>query len=150
GNDPLKWRTNVTTYARVKYANVYSGVDLFYYGNQGQLEYDFVVQPGADPSRIALDIDVDVVPAHRTLYTVAENGDLVVGTKGGEVVFRKPAVYQPSTAYGQPARDVLEGKYVIKGDQIVTFEIASYDKTRPLVIDPTLIYSTYLGGSDAD
>jgi hypothetical protein len=63
GNDPHKWRTNAPTYARVKYANVYPGVDLVYYGNQGRLEYDFVVQPGADPSRIALDIDASLVSA---------------------------------------------------------------------------------------
>src|SRR6266568_1543652 len=63
GNDPHKWRTNVPTYARVKYESVYPGVDLVYYGNQGQLEYDFVVQPGADPSRIALDVGASLVPA---------------------------------------------------------------------------------------
>jgi hypothetical protein len=99
GNDPHKWRTNVPTYARVKYANVYPGVDLVYYGNQGRLEYDFVVQPGADPSQITLDIEASLVPApgHPSwaLLRVAENGDLVVGTKGSEVVFRKPVVYQP-------------------------------------------------------
>jgi hypothetical protein len=154
GNDPKKWRTNVPTYARVKYANVYPGVDLVYYGNQGQLEYDFVVQPGADPSRIALDIEPSLVPApgHPSWapLRVAENGDLVVGTKGGEVVFRKPIVYQPATDSGQWTRDLVEGKYVIRAGQQITFDIASYDKTRPLVIDPTLVYSTYLGGSQFD
>jgi hypothetical protein len=154
GNNPKKWRTNVPTYARVKYANVYPGVDLVYYGNQGQLEYDFVVQPGADPSRIALDIEASLVSApgrpRGAPLRVAENGDLVMGTDGSEVVFRKPVVYQPATDSGQRTRDIVEGKYVIRADQQVTFDIASYDKMRPLVIDPTLVYSTYLGGSNDD
>jgi Beta-propeller repeat len=154
GNDPYKWRTNVPTYARVKYANVYPGVDLVYYGNQGQLEYDFVVQPGADPSRIVLDVGASLVPTRgRPSWAplrVAENGDLVVGIEDGEIVFHKPVVYQPATDYGQRTRDILEGKYVIRAGQQVSFEIASYDKTRPLVIDPTLVYSTYLGGSDEE
>src|SRR5262249_33908469 len=154
GNDPHKWRTNVPTYARVKYANVYQGVDLVYYGHQGQLEYDFVVQPGADPSRIGLDIGAGLAPARGrprggSLH-VAENGDLVVGTEGSEVVFHKPVVYQPATDHGQRTRDMLEGKYVIRAGQQVTFDIASYDKTRPLVIDPILVYSSYLGGSGDD
>jgi hypothetical protein len=154
GNDPHKWRTNVPTYARVKYANVYPGVDLVYYGNQGQLEYDFVVQPGADPNQIALDIGAGLMlarggPRGAPLH-VAENGDLVVGTKGSEVVFRKPVIYQPATDSGQRTRDIVEGKYVIRAGQQVTFDIASYDETRPLVIDPTLVYSSYLGGSGED
>jgi hypothetical protein len=78
---------------------------------------------------------------------MAENGDLVVGTEGSEVVFRKPIVYQPAGDSGQWTRDIVEGKYVIRPGQQVTFDIASYDKTRPLVIDPMLAYSTYLGGS---
>jgi hypothetical protein len=154
GNDPKKWRTNVPTYARVKYANVYPGVDLVYYGNPGQLEYDFVVQPGADPSRIALDIEASLVSARESPswvpLRVAENGDLVVGTEGSEVVFRQPVVYQPVTDSGPRTRDIVEGKYVIRAGQQVTFDIASYDKTRPLVIDPTLVYSSYLGGSGQD
>jgi Beta-propeller repeat len=73
-----------------------------------------------------------------------------VGTEGSEVVFRKPVVYQPATDSGQRTRDIVEGKYVIRAGQRVTFAIASYDKTRPLVIDPTLVYSAHLGGSDPD
>ena len=85
GNDPKKWRTNVPNYAKVKYANVYPGVDLVYYGNQRQLEYDFVVQPGADPRQIVLDVGAGLVPAQGHLQGVPlrvdPTGDLVVGTE---------------------------------------------------------------------
>jgi hypothetical protein len=155
GKDPKKWRTNVPNYAKVKYANVYPGVDLVYYGNQGQLEYDFVVQPGADPAQIALDVGAGFAPpaarlqphlrgqdAHATAgetpaLRIDAKGDLVVGTDGGEVIFHKPVVYQPATDHGQRTTEVVDGKYALKGSR-VAFEVASYDKTRPLVIDPTL------------
>jgi hypothetical protein len=122
GNDPTKWRTNVPNYAKVKYANVYPGVDLVYYGNQGQLEYDFVVQPGADPRSIQLAVVSDepvgsqqkAVGSELEAQDLAEGqsaidnrkssipaalhvsaaGDLVVGTGGGELTFHKPVVYQ--------------------------------------------------------
>jgi hypothetical protein len=107
GNDPTKWRTNVPNYAKVRYANVYPGVDLVYYGNQGQLEYDFVVQPSADPRHIVLDVGAGLAPPARapqaTALHVNATGDLVVGTDGGEVIFHKPVVYQPSTDY-EPRR----------------------------------------------
>ena len=121
GNDPKKWSTNVPNYARVKYANVYPGVDLMYYGDQGKLEYDFLVQPGANPAQIALDLRAGLAltparlrgqDAHATAGEIPRprrdgapalrldgNGDLVVGTDGGEVVFHKPVVYQPFTSY---------------------------------------------------
>ena len=99
GNDPKKWRTNVANYAKVKYANVYPGVDLVYYGNQRQLEYDFVVQPGADPNQIALNVGAGLVPVpgrpQGVPLRIDANGDLVVATEGGEVIFHKPVVYQP-------------------------------------------------------
>jgi hypothetical protein len=158
GNDPKKWRTNVSNYAKVKYANVYPGVDLAYYGNQGKLEYDFVVQPGADPRAITLDLETDQSKIKSQKSKIDKNGDLVVGTDGSEIIFHKPVVYQPAT-YNQPRtenqeprttnKELVEGKYVVKGDK-VSFEVASYDKRRPLVIDPVLAYSTYLGGSSDD
>ena len=152
GNDPAKWHTNVPNYAKVKYANVYPGVDLVYYGNQGQLEYDFVVHPGADPRQIALEVGAVREPpgAHRDApLRVDGNGDLVLGTEAGQLILRKPVVYQRGTDHGQPTTDVVEGGYALKGNRI-TFELARYDKTRPLVIDPTLVYSTYLGGNFRD
>jgi hypothetical protein len=285
GNDPNKWRTNVPTYGRVRYENIYPGVDLVYYGKKGgQLEYDFVVAPGADPGAIRLAIDAErqvsseqkavgrrqslvasrqwsgvahkgpgtaddvgnsghVIPqskiqnrkskipragpvatdhAPRTTDStqskiqnrksktssslrIAANGDLIVTAEGGEARFHKPVVYQMesirlrrnssqstvkskvakkesrqlfpqggisgelqlpvqtrqrTTNNGQRTstnpkskiqnRKLTDGRYVLKSDGEVTFEIAPYDRTRPLIIDPVLSYSTYLGGSDMD
>lgn len=104
GNDPKKWRTNVPNYAKVRYANVYPGVDLVYYGNQGQLEYDFVVRPGADPRQIALGVEgirESPRPRHDTPLRVDTDGDLVVRTDGGEVVFHQPVIYQPGPGLGR-------------------------------------------------
>ncbi len=160
GNDPKKWRTDVPTYARVKYENVYPGVDLVYYGNQGQLEYDFVVVPGAEPSAIKLHVQ------GATGSRVDGRGDLVVDVGGKEVRFHKPIVYQPVAAlyerqdgmavadrgHHESAADrhFLDGRYVLRADNQVGFEVAAYDRTKPLIIDPVLRYSTYLGGSDFD
>jgi hypothetical protein len=154
GNDPTKWRTSVPNYAKVKYANVYPGVDLVYYGNQGRLEYDFVVQPGADPRQIALQIVAPASSRHAAKLAALRldpNGDLVVDTDGGEIAFDKAVVYQPATYYEPRTKnqEPVDGRYVVK-DNHITFEVASYDKTRPLVIDPALAYSTYLGGSGED
>jgi len=129
GNDPKKWRTNVSNYAKVKYSDVYPGVDLVYYGNQGKLEYDFVVRPGADPRQIALQL---VAPASSrsnaakmAALRLDGNGDLVVGTDGGEIIFHKPVVLQPGTYYEPRAnnqeprttnKELVEGKYALKGN----------------------------------
>jgi hypothetical protein len=147
GNDPGKWRTNVSTYARVKYAKVYPGVDLIYYGNQRQLEFDLVVQPGGDPNAVRLDFRT-AVNGKQTALRINEKGDLVVG----EVIFHKPVVYQPTTKDETRAtpEGAIDGKFVLTGAQQVGFQIATYDRSKPLVIDPTLAYSTYLGGNDDD
>ena len=258
GNDPKKWRTHVPTYGRVRYENVYPGVDLVYYGNKGgQLEYDFVVAPGADLGPIALAIDVEgqvsssqkavgrggssmestvdssqltvkskvakkesrelfpqgrisvqlqsptqsrqrtTDPGPRTSANpksqiqnrkskispslrIVANGDLIVTTTDGDVRFHKPVVYQMQStvdssqltvesrgAMGRASSDhgpraaanpkskirnpkLIDGRYILTSDGEVTFEIAPYDRTRPLIIDPVLSYSTYLGGSDMD
>jgi hypothetical protein len=156
GRDPRKWHSNVPNYARVKYTNVYSGVDLVYYGDQRQLEYDFVVKPGADPHRIALALQFRFVKSNNhSALRIDRDGDLVVGSDAGEVRLHKPVVYQAATAdaalttVGITSRHFVQGKYLLKGNRI-TFEVASYDKTKPLVIDPVLAYSTYLGGSGGD
>jgi Big-like domain-containing protein/beta-propeller repeat-containing protein len=140
GNDPAKWRTNVPTYARVQYHAVYPGVDLVYYGNQRQLEHDFIVAAGANPGAITLRLK----GAKKLSLDV--QGDLVLKTKNGEVRFQKPVIYQEVNG----ARQEVTGGYTLKGKDRVGFEVAAYDATKPLVIDPGLLYSTYLGGSGTD
>jgi len=177
GNDPKKWRTNVPNYAKVAYKNVYPGVDLVYYGNQGQLEYDFVVAPGADPKAIRLGIETgnskletsqsSVVGSQ---LSVAQNGDLVIATEEGEIRLHRPLVYQFENPKSKiQNRKFLDGHYVLRpvGPDLakpksnpstdgenpkyeVAFEIGKYDASRPLIIDPVLSYSTYLGGSGND
>ena len=140
GNDPAKWRTNISTYAKVRYEGVYPGVDLVYYGNQGQLEYDFVVAPGADPGLVTLAFE-----GAREVHIDAR-GELVLGVEGGEVRQHKPVVYQEVAGVKQE----VAGRYVMKGKRQVGFRVAAYDPSRPLIIDPVLVYSTYLGGSGTD
>jgi hypothetical protein len=140
GNDPATWRTNVPTYAKVHYQGLYPGIDLIYYGNGHQLEYDFVVGSGADPDRILLDVQ----GAHK--LELDAQGDLVLHTAAGVIRQRKPVIYQEVDG----ARREVAGGYVLKGAHRVGFHVAAYDTTRPLVIDPVLFYSTYLGGSADD
>ena len=140
GNDPAKWRTNIPTYAKVKYEGVYPGVDLVYYGNHGQLEYDFVVAPGADPRLVTLAFE-----GAREVHIDAR-GELVLGVEGGEVRQHKPVVYQEVAGVKQE----VAGRYVMNGKRQVGFRVADYDASLPLIIDPVLVYSTYLGGSSFD
>jgi len=140
GKDPSNWRTNIPSYARVKYTDVYPGVDLVFYGNQRRLEYDFIVAPGADPKAIALNVE-----GARKLR-VNSRGDLLVGVSGGEVQLQKPVVYQQIRG----ERREIAGSYAITGDHQVTFAVAKYDSSEPLVVDPVLVYSTYLGGESDD
>jgi Big-like domain-containing protein/beta-propeller repeat-containing protein len=139
GNDPAKWRTNVPTYAKVKYEGIYSGIDLVYYGNQRQLEYDFIVAAGADPHRIQF----DVRGAKRIRRD--SHGDLVLKMGDDEIRWHKPVVYQEKNG----TRQEIAARYAITDTNRVGFELAKYDASRPLYIDP-LIYSTYLGGSYGD
>jgi hypothetical protein len=139
GADARRWRLGIPTYGRVRYRNVYPGVDLVYYGNQGELEYDFVVKPGGDPSAIRLrfegaDLSLDA------------SGDVVGLVPGGEVRMRKPVLYQEV----EGRRVDVTGSWVVAGAGDASFQIAEYDASRPLVIDPILSYSTYLGGSGDD
>src|SRR5216117_574822 len=141
GKDPAKWRTNVPTYAKVHNRAVYPGIDLVYYGNQRQLEYDFVVSPGADPERIVLGFQ----GAER--LEINAEGELVLHAAGGVIRQRVPVIYQEIDG----VRTKIEGRYVLKDAHRVGFQVAAYDPSRPLVIDPTLVYAaTYLGGNDAD
>jgi hypothetical protein len=140
GNDPEKWHANLPHYARVHYQNVYPGIDLAYYGKQRQLEYDFIVKPGADPNQIRLGFD-----GAKEIW-IDENGDLVLTTEGGDVRQHKPVIYQEVAG----SREEVAGSYVVKANGEVGFEIGAYDRSQPLVIDPVLSYSTYLGGDSYD
>ena len=142
GNNPSKWHRDIPQFARVRYEGVYPGVDLVYYGNQGQLEYDFEVAPGADPKTIAFQFQGPQRPH------LDSNGDLVLATDGGQVRLKAPRIYQ--SVGGQVDSDgqqPVAGHFVVRHDGKVGFEVAAYDRTRVLVIDPVLTYSTYLGGS---
>jgi hypothetical protein len=140
GRDPAKWHTNVPTYARVRYRNVYPGIDLVYYGNHRQLEYDFALAPGADPSQIRFEI------TGANQIELDAEGNLVLQTASGELHFQSPVIYQDS----QGQRATVAGSYVVNDATHVAFQVAQYDPSKPLVIDPVLVYSTYLGGSGDD
>ncbi len=142
GNDPRQWHTGVPTFGRVGFHEVYRGVDLVYYGNQRHLEYDFVVAPHADPKQIQLRF----AGAQGVHLNAA--GDLIVRTSEGALTWRKPTVYQ-SGATGKHA--VVAARFRLKslpnGQTGVRFALGRYDNARPIVIDPVLVYSTYLGGT---
>jgi hypothetical protein len=137
GNNPEKWRTDVPTYAKVICRGVYPGVDLLYYGRQRQLEYDFQLSPGADPRAIKLRFE-----GAQSLHLDAD-GRLVLRVAGGEVRLQKPTVYQPTGG----GRTGIEGRYEIKGGNVVGFRLGAFDARQPLVIDPVLSYATYLGSN---
>jgi hypothetical protein len=185
GNDPGKWHTSVPTYAKVRYTGIYPGIDLVYYGNpsaDGQLEYDFVVAPGADPGVIALDVAAGLSrhPSSKSggipirsgqvppPLQIAADGDVVIKTDGGEIRFHKPVVYQGQDSGfrirdsgaknpQQPAasnrkspitnRKSIGACFRLDAQNRIHFALGAYDHTRPLVIDPVLAYSTFLGGS---
>jgi hypothetical protein len=133
GNDPKNWHAGVPTYGKVSYTSVYPGIDLVFYGNQSQLEYDFVVAPGADPGQIAWQIE-------GARIAVDGEGNLQLAAPDGPVGFKKPVLYQMD---GKKKISV-DGRYVVAGNQ-VRFALGSYDRSKPLVIDPVLTYLTYLG-----
>jgi hypothetical protein len=135
GTDRSKWSRNIPTYTKVRYAGVYPGVDLVYYGNQKQLEYDFVVAPGAETRQIRLHF------AGARRVTLDRDGSLTISTEHGSVAFRKPAIYQEVD--GQ--RKVIKGRFAMLAGNSAAFQVGAYDHTLPLVIDPVLAYSTFYG-----
>lgn len=140
GNDPAKWRVNVPTYAKVKYDQVYRGIDLVYYGNQQQLEYDLIVAPGADPRNIRLAFEGAGDPS------IDRNGDLRFDSSVRAISLHRPVVYQDK---GGVRKQIAAGYRAMRNGEY-RFEIGRYDKRRPLVIDPQLSYSTLLGGSRSE
>jgi hypothetical protein len=141
GNDPAQWRTNIPTFSRVRYSEVYRGIDVVYYGNQRRLEYDFVVAPGSDAGAIALEF-----AGAQRMEVEAATGDLLLSI--GEKTLRqhKPVVYQEVNG----ARREIESRYAIRSGGRVGFEVGEYDPSAALIIDPMLEYSTLLGGSGVD
>ena len=140
GNDPARWRTNVKTFGKVRFRNVYRGVDLVYYGHGQKLEYDFVVAPGADANRIRLGFDgADGV-------TLDEDGGLRLRMGDRYVRMDPPSVYQDAA----DGRRIVPGRYALDGSGQVRFEIGAYDHGKRLTIDPVITYSTYFGGRGKD
>ncbi|SFS04260.1 Beta-propeller repeat-containing protein [Granulicella pectinivorans] len=137
GNDPAKWHTDLPTYGKVRYAGVYPGVDLVYYGNQGRLEYDFVVAPHANSRAVGLHFE-----GAKSLQLDAQ-GNLTIQAAHGAVVFEKPLIYQEKDG----KRELVEGSFRLEANNTAGFTIGRYDHSRALVIDPALVYATYLGGS---
>src|SRR5208337_2795463 len=142
GNDPSRWRTHIPTYEKVQFENVRPGINLVYYGNQRQLEYDFVLSPGAKPESLRLSFEGSDA-------TVDEQGNLVFTSTDGKITFRRPVAYQcykPDLG----RKHFLAASYVLKGHNSVGFLVPGYDPREQLIIDPVLYYSTYLGGGGGD
>jgi beta-propeller repeat-containing protein/Big-like domain-containing protein len=136
---PGESRTGIPTYARVRYSSLYPGIDLVFYGNNRQLEYDLVVSPGADPGQIKLGI------SGADNLRIDANGNLVLKTASGEVIQQKPKIYQRKAA----RLVAVAGNYVINSKNEVGFTLGSFDRSSALVIDPVLRYASYLtGGGD--
>jgi len=140
GNDPAKWHNDIPNFGKVRYAGVYPGVDLVYYGNQRQLEYDFVVAPGANSKPIRLRF------AGARELKLDGDGNLAIVATNGSIAFRKPMVYQNVNG----ARIPIAGRFQLLANNEVGFSLGNYDHSTPLVIDPVLSYSTYFGGTDAE
>ncbi|RXH58420.1 hypothetical protein [Granulicella sibirica] len=144
GNDRANWHTGIPTFARVKYAGVYPGVDMVYYGNQKQLEFDFVLQPGSDPGKLGLRFSGDALGKGKRLNINAK-GDLVISGSDEHVILKKPLLYQTGREKDLALRHPVEGGFVLSGDGDIRFQIGDYDRSKPLIIDPTLTYSTLIG-----
>ena len=141
GNDPNRWRTEVPNYARIELKNVYPGIDLIYHGvERGQLEYDFRLAPGADPKLVRLSFKGG------KRLALDRDGNLVVSVGNSKLIERAPVIYQGDGG----ERRTVAGRWVLRGADTAGFRLARYDRRRPIVIDPVLVYSSYLGGSGGD
>ncbi|MFC2084795.1 SBBP repeat-containing protein [Bacteroidota bacterium] len=140
GNDPSRWIENVHNFKNVRYEEIYDGIDLIYYGNQGRLEYDFIVSPGSDPDNIRFKIDgtekIEIDP----------DGNLLLFVNGGVLKQAKPVIYQII----EGEKIIISGSYLIADNNEISFKVGNYDLEKPLTIDPILLYSSYWGGSNFD
>jgi hypothetical protein len=142
GNDPRQWRTRIPTYKKAQFENIRPGVNLVYYGNQGELEYDFTLAAGIAPQSLELSFEGGEA-------ALDKEGNLVLGSSDGQVTFHRPVAYQLS-ASNRSEKHFVPASYVLKGNHRVGFAVSDYDPRQPLVIDPYLYYSTYLGGNGGD
>jgi hypothetical protein len=140
GNDPTRWRTNVPQYERVHTESVYPGINADFYSVVGQLEYDFLVEPGADPSHLRLQFE------GQESIELNSDGDLVLHSRGGDLIQRRPMAYQLKRG----VRHHVTVNYRLFEDQSIAFKLGPYDQTLPIVIDPSFVYSTRFGGSRQD
>jgi uncharacterized protein (TIGR03437 family) len=139
GNDPAKWRTSVPNFEKVRYSQVYRGIDLVYYGNDGNLEYDWIVSPGGDPR------DIRMVFQGADRVKIDRNGDLVMRAGKSEYRHKSPSIYQEVAGKRVP----VSGAWTLRGNE-GSFRVGAYDRSKELVIDPPLIYSSYYGGTGLD
>ena len=137
GSDPARWQSGMATYGKVQYQGVYPGVDLVYHGDQQQLEYDFVVAPYADTKLIRVQFE------GAKKLKLDPSGDLEVIARNGKIAFHRPVIYQDTDGRRQP----IGGHFTLVAKNAVGFELDAYDHSKRLVIDPTIVYSTYFGPS---
>jgi Bacterial Ig-like domain (group 3)/Abnormal spindle-like microcephaly-assoc'd, ASPM-SPD-2-Hydin/Beta-propeller repeat len=140
GRDSSRWVRNVPLYSEVDYTDIYPGISLSFYGNEKDLEHDFQVAPGADPAQIAFRVD------NSSDVEVLADGDLRVDSRYGALTLEKPVAYQMTAG----RRRSVDAEFLVGSDKTVRFKIGSYDRNAPLVIDPVLVFSTYLGGTGTD
>jgi len=140
GHNPTRWHENVSQYGRVTYTRIYPGIDLAFHGEQHRLEFDFLLAAHADPRAIKLQLHgVDKLRTD-------SSGSLVLGSSAGDMILHSPVAYQDF----EGARHVVATKFVVSRDNRIGFDLGAYDHSRELVIDPTVSYSTYLGGTGQD
>ncbi|MEO8027348.1 MAG: SBBP repeat-containing protein [Bryobacteraceae bacterium] len=132
-----RWRTGVGGFGRIRQRNVYDGISMVFHGEEGLLEYDFLVAPYANPEAIRMEL------TGQQGLRIETGGDLVVATAAGDIRWKRPEIYQEANGKRTP----VAGKFRLSGKRVVSFEIGAYDRSRELVIDPTLSYATYLGGA---
>jgi uncharacterized repeat protein (TIGR01451 family) len=140
GNNPARWQTNVPRFRKVVYEEIYPHTNLIFYGNDRELEYDFELGAHGDPKGVRISFDKEA------RLVLRRDGTLTASFKGREITQRKPVIYQQLAG----ERRIVDGGYVLLNEHTVGFEIGSYDHSQPLVIDPTLTFSSYLGGTGDD
>lgn len=140
GNNPDAWQANIANYASIEYKNIYPYTDLIYYGNEGQLEFDFVVMPGGNPERIQLNFSSD------EKMKIDKQGNLIFSGGNNPLFLKKPVAYQEKKGNRIP----VSAEYIFRSSNQVGFSLGDYNPELPLVIDPLLVYFSYLGSSDSE